>query len=95
MVSLHSVPHARAPVLFPHGHGPPGTPAPAACADDAGWLVGSTTDEIQFNVITSEGDEEGPGTRWTVPHLAGSGLGSCAGITSLRLGTSSSFLSAG
>ena len=51
MVSLHSVPHAQVPVLFPHGHGPPGTPAPAACADNAGWLVGSTTDEIQFNVI--------------------------------------------
>ena len=45
------MPHARVPVLFPHDHGTPGTPAPAACAGDAGWLVGSTTDEIQFNVI--------------------------------------------
>lgn len=51
MVSTHSVPHAQVPVLFRHGHGTPGTPAPAACAHDAGWLVGSTADEIQRNEI--------------------------------------------
>lgn len=80
-----SAPPAGQPWRSPQAF-PPAAPAPRHGEElelREPWLPASSSTAAQRGLpvqVTaarraSEGDEEGPGTRWTAPHLAGSGTG--------------------